>query len=658
MKNKRLITIIMFLIILTLTHTVYAEGSDKPDTWQSQISPLGSSFTTLLNGQLEFILMEGWTLSQKSQYEYILTKEIEGEVNEIGGIEVLSRERSSMPSKTFTNLKDSGGSYILIEDKLIEKDNHSQYHIKWIKDKEYYVDIYIMNNGATSYHITLASDLKYFETFFQQFEDFIATLNMRNRAAGERYNLYYNNVDKYTVQVPDSWQVDNRNEFAGTSFLGPGLGKLYIYKQRLNGITPNTYIGYSNKKIFEGLADIQVLFRSDKKENASRIVEYMWTRPRIETIEQDFNYYYEVNVIPKDEDYVYTYIMKTDRENMEDAIAAFQDIMNSFSSFDYYIKGAKPEKYPDNFEVLIEGNKTQFHIPEDKTLWGIFSTHTPGYYLDGLRMAEANLGHRFEFAMTYSSFDTEFPEKDVREIYADGRIMMLTLHPWSEGNLERIMIPDIVRGDYDDYITRWATKIKELDQPVFFRFANEMNGDWDPWCTWFFGKDHDLYIEAWRRIHDIFREEGADNAYFVWNPHDRSFPDFNWNNPHLYYPGDEYVDWVGLTGYNNGTSYDWDRWRDFGPIYSGIYHEYSSLYPDKPLIITEFSSNEAGGDKSEWIRDAFRQLAEDFPRIKIAVWFNQVDGRWQYPIYSSPEARAAFLEGLKLERYNFKAIEK
>ena len=150
----------MFLIILTLTHTVYAEGSDKPDTWQSQISPLGSSFTTLLNGQLEFILMEGWTLSQKSQYEYILTKEIEGEVNEIGGIEVLSRERSSMPSKTFTNLKDSGGSYILIEDKLIEKDNHSQYHIKWIKDKEYYVDIYIMSNGATSYHITLASDLK------------------------------------------------------------------------------------------------------------------------------------------------------------------------------------------------------------------------------------------------------------------------------------------------------------------------------------------------------------------------------------------------------------------------------------------------------------------------------------------------------------------
>jgi len=654
-KRKGLIIILTALIILTLANTALAE---QTDAWHSRVSPHGSSLTTLLKGQLEFILMEGWTLSQKNQHEYIITKEIDDEVKEIGGIEVLSRERSSMPSKIFTNLKDSGGSYILIEDILLKKDNHSQYHIKWIKDKRYYVDIYIMNNGATSYHITLASELEYFGHMYQQFEDFLATLDMRDRNLVQQYSLYYNNVDKYTVQLPEDWEVYNENEFAGTSFSGQGLGKLYIYKQQLNGIAPNTYISYSNKKIFEGLSDIQVLFRNDKKENGSRVVECMWTRPHIDTIEQDFNYYYEINVVPEGEDFVYTYIMKTDKDRMEDAFAAFQDIMNSFTPFDYGIKQAKLQKESEGMEVLLEGNKTKFHIPEDKTLWGIFSAHTPGYYLDGLRMAEANLGHRFEFAMTYTSFVSGFPEKDVRDIYADGRIMMLTLHPWTEGNLVDIMIPGIVKGDYDRYIKSWATGIKELGEPVLFRFANEMNGDWDPWCAWFFGKDHDLYIQAWRRIHDIFREEGADNAYFVWNPHDRSFPDFKWNNPHLYYPGDEYVDWVGLTGYNNGTSYDWDRWRDFGPIYSGIYEEYSALYPDKPLIITEFASNEVGGDKAAWIEDAFKRLAEDFPKIKIAVWFNQVDGRWQYPIYSSPEARAAFLNGLKHERFNFKAIEK
>lgn len=658
MKNKSVAIIIASLMILTLANTVYAKQPDTLGTWQSQISPLGSSFTTLINGQLEFILMEGWTLSQKSQYEYIITKNIDGESKEIGGIEVLSRERSSMPSKIFTNLRDSGGSFILIEDRLLEKSSHSQYHIKWIKDKRYYVDIYIMNSGISSYHITLTSELKYFGEMFQQFEDFIATLDIRQGTLGTKINGYYNNVDKYMVYLPEEWQADNRNEFAGTAFFAPGIGKLHIYKQQLAGKSANEYIWYSNKKINEGVAGIKVYQKKDKHEDGNRIVEYFWIRPEIEALEQDFNYYFETNIILEGQECVYTYILKTDKTNIDKAEAAYRNILDSFTIVDYDIRTAKLEKEPEGVEVLLEGNKTKFHIPEDKTLWGIFSAHTPGYYLDGLRMAEANLGHRFEFAMTYCSFDSEFPAKDVREIYADGKIMMLTLQPWEEGNLDNIMIPGIVNGDYDEYIKRWAANIKELGEPVFFRFANEMNGDWDPWCAWFYGKDHDLFIEAWKRIHRIFKEEGADNAYFVWNPHDRSFPDFKWNNPHLYYPGDEYVDWVGLTGYNNGTSHEADKWRDFDSIYSGIYEEYSALYPDKPLIIAEFASNEVGGDKAAWIQDAFMRLAEDFPRIKIAVWFNQVDGRWQYPIYSSPEARAAFLNGLKYQRFNFKVIQK
>lgn len=65
MKNKRITIIVASLMILTMANTVYAEQPDVPNVWQSQISPSGSSFTTLINGELEFILMEGWTLSQK-----------------------------------------------------------------------------------------------------------------------------------------------------------------------------------------------------------------------------------------------------------------------------------------------------------------------------------------------------------------------------------------------------------------------------------------------------------------------------------------------------------------------------------------------------------------------------------------------------------------
>lgn len=655
MKKKGLILMLALFLVTALS--LKADAA-RANINQAQMSPWGSSYTTLINGQFEFILMDGWSLVREGQYESIITKEIEGETREIGGIEVLSKERSSIPSKMFTHLQDSDGSFILIEDKLIEKGNHSQYHIKWIKDKKYYVDIYIMDEGAAFYHVTLVSELRCLEELFQQFENFIETLDIRDSAFNWNYNCYYNNVDKYMVFLPEGWGVENENEFAGTSFSEPTLGKLNIYKQQLKGISPDTYMHYSNKKIEEDVGNTRILFKNDGEEDGYRIVECMWTRPEIETLEKDFNYYYEINVIPENAEFVYTYIMKTDKENLEKAFTAFQDIINGFTPVDYDIETARGERDKKEREILLEGNKIKFHIPKDKTLWGLFSEHIPGNYMEGIKIAEGRLDHRFEFIMTYSSFGTEFPETDAREIYADDRIMMLTLQPWIEGDIGEIMIPGIVAGEYDEYLKRWARGVKELDEPVLFRFANEMNGDWDPWCVWFFSKDHDLYIKAWQRVYDLFREEGADNAYFVWNPHDRSFPDFNWNNPHLYYPGDDYVDWVGLTGYNNGTSYGWDQWRDFGPIYSGIYEEYSGLYPDKPLIITEFACNEEGGDKAAWIRDAFNKLAKEYPGIKIAVWFNQVDGRWQYPIYSTQGAKEAFQEGLKHKRFIFKAIKK
>lgn len=169
-----------------------------------------------------------------------------------------------------------------------------------------------------------------------------------------------------------------------------------------------------------------------------------------------------------------------------------------------------------------------------------------------------------------------------------------------------------------------------------------MNGDWDPWSVWYLGMDHTLYVGAWRHVVDIFREEGATNAMWVWNPHDRSYPDFTWNDPHLYYPGDDYVDWVGLTGYNTGPRAG-DPWRSFDEIYGSVYADYRLHYPRKPLLITEFSSDEQGGDKAAWIRDAFQALKR-YPAIKYAVWFDFPWWKWEYRLDSSPGAFNAFGE--------------
>ena len=70
-------------------------------------------------------------------------------------------------------------------------------------------------------------------------------------------------------------------------------------------------------------------------------------------------------------------------------------------------------------------------------------------------------------------------------------------------------------------------------------------------------RDCSTYVELYRYLYSIFEEEGANkNTLWVWNPNEKSFPNFCWNYADNYYPGDEYVDIVGLTGYNTGDYYD------------------------------------------------------------------------------------------------------
>ncbi|MCR4442527.1 MAG: hypothetical protein QHH10_09795 [Peptococcaceae bacterium] len=112
-------------------------------------------------------------------------------------------------------------------------------------------------------------------------------------------------------------------------------------------------------------------------------------------------------------------------------------------------------------------------------------------------------------------------------------------------------------------------------------------------------------------------------------------------------PGDAYVDWIGLTGYNNGTSHPADTWREFDEIYQPLYADYLEHYPGKPFMITEFSCNETGGDKAHWIEKCMASLIKNYPNIKIATWFDSRDNAWFYQLNSSPEAFAAFKKGLQ-----------
>jgi hypothetical protein len=170
----------------------------------------------------------------------------------------------------------------------------------------------------------------------------------------------------------------------------------------------------------------------------------------------------------------------------------------------------------------------------------------------------------------------------------------------------------ITNGSQDAWIARQARTVAAYNRPVFLRWAWEMNGDWYPWGGPSNGNDPAAFVKAWRHVHQIFSREGADSVGWVWNPNYRSHPGQPWNDYDNYYPGDDYVDWVGISGYGTTT-------RSPEDLFGEIHERYSAR---KPLMITETSMPDSGGTiKADWI-DGLVAWMKQHPGFAALVWFD------------------------------------
>jgi beta-mannanase len=171
-----------------------------------------------------------------------------------------------------------------------------------------------------------------------------------------------------------------------------------------------------------------------------------------------------------------------------------------------------------------------------------------------------------------------------------------------------------------------------------------MNGGWFSWGTTSSNQNTPAdYVAAWRHIHDIFSAAGAANVTWVWCPNLEG----NSSTPYSkLYPGDAYVDWTCLDGYNQGSSS-----TSFSNLYAKSYTDLTALAPTKPVMIGEIGSYEYGaGVKANWISDMLNVLPTSFPQIKALVWFNwriQESGTWKnWEIESSASSQSAFSKGI------------
>jgi hypothetical protein len=212
-------------------------------------------------------------------------------------------------------------------------------------------------------------------------------------------------------------------------------------------------------------------------------------------------------------------------------------------------------------------------------------------------------------------------------------------------------LSDVVEGDFDPYIREFAEAARKWGHPFFLRFNWEMNGNWFPWSEGVNGNAAGQYVAAWRHVHDIFSTVGATNASWVWCPN--VDPEHRFQSLASLYPGDEYVDWTGLDGYNWGMNpAKPDRWRSFDQLYDSTYHEIAdSVAPSKPLLIGEVGSTERGGSKASWITDMLGKIPTSYPKIRGLLWFDTFDSGMDWPIETSPSAAEAFAAGIQDSAY-------
>lgn len=214
--------------------------------------------------------------------------------------------------------------------------------------------------------------------------------------------------------------------------------------------------------------------------------------------------------------------------------------------------------------------------------------------------------------------------------------------------------PEIVAGKADAYLRDYASGVKAYGKEIWLRPLHEANGDWYDWGIGNAdaGNTNANLIEAWRHIVQIFRDSSVANVKWVWTTNaTNSGADTSIMGA---YPGDEWVDYNSIDGYNWGTAQSWSSWSSFSNVFGPAYQLLSAH--DKPLFIAEFSSSEHGGDKAEWIRDLFAELPVSFPRLFALMWFSQSKSyEADWAVNTSEAALAAWKEGIAAYPYGSEA---
>jgi hypothetical protein len=267
-------------------------------------------------------------------------------------------------------------------------------------------------------------------------------------------------------------------------------------------------------------------------------------------------------------------------------------------------------------------------VPAAGAYFGAWRGPGPGRPEDAqqrLVQGEQLIGRKF--AIDHRYYDWGFPLPSAYETWTakQGRIPMVNLCACDFQTDGVVRWSSIADGSQDAYLTSMAQGFAFFSRPAFLIFDGEPEAKVDgPGAGQPHGSTAD-YVAAFRHVVDVFRAHGADNVAFVFDTTGYAFEQVSGQTATVkaLYPGDDYVDWIAADPYN---FFKQGAWRSLSYETRAWYRWARAEHPTKPLALAEWGSKEDPNDpqrKADWLHQALRGLARDYPHIKAVVYFDE-----------------------------------
>jgi hypothetical protein len=278
-------------------------------------------------------------------------------------------------------------------------------------------------------------------------------------------------------------------------------------------------------------------------------------------------------------------------------------------------------------------------FPGSATIWGEEDAAT----LSDLRSYEQHVGKTA--AWVYFSHNwfrgRTFPVTTTTWIRDTGSVpfIRLMLRSSDEALPEpTFTLNDIISGTFDSDLQAWARDARDFGSPLIVEYGTEVNGEWFPWNgVWNGGSTTDGYgdptepdgperfRDAYRHIIQIARDEGASNITWVFHVDREDYPEETWNQLENYYPGDGWIDWIGVSVYGAGDPLDTEC-ASFRDSMDAVYPRLAALSTSKPIAVLEFgvAYNNPLCDQAVWAGAALSDtIALRWPRVIGFSWWNE-----------------------------------